>query len=320
MNDGRTLLRASYSRFTDQLDSTTVFAINAFPDITGLAYGWKDANGDGRVQPGEVDTSNLLYPFGVNPANPGSVVPVNQISKDLRPPTTDEFIVGIERQIAPDLTGSLAYTHRVRRHLFIAPIVGTTRESWQYFGNAAGTASDRGFTISFDEPFYGLIDCPDPCSGGMLENRPDASETYDGVELQVIKSFSKGWMARVSFAWNDARQHIGPGAIVDPNNEAPGTNATGPALNSGQINARWQFNVSGTVQLPWEIIAGVNFFGREGFPILYTFDALTHGAVFHVSPNQIGDGHALSNAQSLRRSTCSSPKTFRLGGVAYDAE
>ena len=92
--------------------------------------------------------------------------------------------------------------------------------------------------------------------------------------MQLLKSLSHGWSARVSFAYNDWRQHIGSAAIVNPNNEVPGTNATGPAVESG-INARWQFNVSGTVQLPWEVTAGVNFFGRDGFPILYSFDAET---------------------------------------------
>ncbi len=131
-----------------------------------------------------------------------------------------------------------------------------------------------GFVLSFSEPYYALLDCPDPC-GTILQNRPDASETYDGVEVQLLKALSHGWSARVSFAYNDWRQHIGPGAIVNPNNEVPGTNATGPAVE-GDINARWQFNVSGTVQLPWEILAGVNFFGRDGFPILYSFEAVTN--------------------------------------------
>jgi len=317
LSEGRTLLRASYSRFTDQLDSTTVLAINHFPDVTGLVYKWTDANGDGRVQSNEVDTSEdgFLFAFGVDPKNPGSIVPVNQLSKDLKPPTTDEFIVGIERQVSSGLTGSVAYTHRSRRRLIYAPIVGTTRESWQYFGNATGTASDRGLTISFDEPFYGLIDCPDPCAGTVLENRPDASETYDGVELQVIKSFSDGWMARVSFAWNDARQHIGPGAINDPNNVTPGTNASGPTLNGGQINARWQFNVSGSFPLPWGIAGGLNLFGREGFPAVYWVDVETHGAVFYSSPNQIGEAtrYRMPNVfvADLQLS-----KTFRIGGVA----
>jgi len=292
LDEGRTLLRGSYSRFTDQLNSGTVFAINQFPDVTKLVYRWTDANGDGRVQSGEVDTvDGFLYSDGVDPADPGSIVPVNQISKDLKPPTTDEFIFGVERQIATGLAASLAYTHRTRSRLTYNPIVGTTRESWQYFGNATGNSSDGGFTISFDVPYYGLVDCPDPCAGTVLENRPDASETYDGVELQVIKNFSDGWMARVSFAWNDPRQHIGPGAINDPNNEAPGVNVSGPVLYGGQINAGWQFNVSGSFPLPWGIAGGLNLFGRQGFPADYSVIVLTGGedSVFHVSNIQIGE-------------------------------
>jgi hypothetical protein len=294
LNEGRTILRASYSRFADQINSTTVLGINAFPDVTGLFYKWNDANGDGRVQPGEVDLSADGYPHpdGIDPANPGSVVPVNQLSPDLKPPTTDELIVGVERQFAPGLAGSLSYVHRTKRRLIVTPIVGTTRESWRYFGNATGTASDgHGFTISFDEPYSGLVDCPDPCAGSVIENRPDASESYDGVEVQLMKSFSHGWMARVGFAWNDARQHIGPGAISDPNNEAPGVNVSGPTLAGGQINARWQFNVSGTFPLPWGISGGLNLFGREGFPADYSVVVLTGGldSVFHISNIQIGE-------------------------------
>jgi len=33
---------------------------------------------------------------------------VNQISTRLHPPTTDEFILGVERRISSDLSGSLA--------------------------------------------------------------------------------------------------------------------------------------------------------------------------------------------------------------------
>jgi len=318
LSEGRTLLRASYSRFADQMDSTTVFATNHFPDITGLNYRWTDANGDGRVQSGEVDTSEHgnLGAFGVDPKDPGSIVPVDQISPDLRPPTTDEFIVGIERQFSPGLSGSLAYTHRTRRRLTFSPLVGTTRESWQYFGQATGTATDGSFALSFDEPFYGLIDCPDPCSGVVLENRPDASETYDGVELQVMKSFSSGWMARVSFAWNDARQQIGPGAISDPNNETPGTNASGPTLNGGQINARWQFNVSAAFPLPWGIAGGVNLFGREGFPAVYSVFVATgpEDSVYHESLLQIGPATRF-RTPNVFTADLQLSRTLRLGGV-----
>ena len=65
---------------------------------------------------------------------------MNQISKGLNAPTTDEVILGVERQIFSDLSGSVAYTYRISRNLVFSPLVGTTRESYQYFGNVTGTA------------------------------------------------------------------------------------------------------------------------------------------------------------------------------------
>ena len=55
LGEGRTLLRASYSRFVDSLDSATIFALNPFPGIATLEYFWNDANRNGRVEKEEVD-------------------------------------------------------------------------------------------------------------------------------------------------------------------------------------------------------------------------------------------------------------------------
>ncbi len=293
LSDRLTLLRASYSRFVAPLGSDTIFAANPFPEIATLTYPWDDANGNGRVEPEEIDLSSSPFRWtGVNPDDPGSSTQINQIAKGFEPSTTDEFIVGVERQFAPDLSASLAYTYRTIRNLAFDPLIGTTRESYRYFGNATGTVtgelpSSDGFTLDFDEPYYGLIACPDPCVGRELQNRPDANETYSGVEIQLIKAFSHGWMARVSFAYNDWQQHIGPGAIVNPNNETPGVNTSGPAV-AGVINATWQFNVSGSVQLPLGVAAGLNFFGRQGFPILYSVGVQTNDEWFNYDFLQVG--------------------------------
>ena len=135
-------------------------------------------------------------------------------------------------------------------------------------------AESNGFVLNFNEPYYGLTTDPPPF-GSELQNRPDSSETYNGVELQLIKAFSHGWMARVSFAYNDWQQHVGPGAIVNPNNETPGTNANGPSSRAAST-ATWQFNVSGMVELPLGISAGLNVFGRQGFPTPYFVEVVTH--------------------------------------------
>ncbi len=58
---------------------------------------------------------------------PALPLPINQISKSLEPPTTNEFIVGIERQISTALSASIAYTHRSLSGPLFAPLIGTTR-------------------------------------------------------------------------------------------------------------------------------------------------------------------------------------------------
>jgi hypothetical protein len=272
--DRKSLLRASYSRFSSQL-GREISEINAFPGSSAyLYYGWNDVNRNGHVEPGEVDLSDPQGFSNVDPKNPGSAVPVNQIASHLKPPTTDEFILGIERQISSDLSASLAYTHRLLRNSEFSPLIGTSRGSYRYIANAVGSATFDGFVLNFSEPYYGLTTVPPPV-GSDIQNRPDYEETYDGMELQLIKRFSHGWMLRASFGYNDWQQHLGAGAIVNPNNEVPGTNATGPVVD-GVINSTWQFNVSGMVQLPWGIEVAANFFGRQGFPIPYSVEVVTH--------------------------------------------
>jgi len=314
LSQGRTLLRASYSRFVDSLDSNTIFALNAFPGIATLNYFWNDANGNGRVEREEVDTASGPFDAaGVNKDDPGASIQINRLAKGFRPSTTDELILGVEQQIAPDLSGSIAYTYRIIHDLAFAPLIGTTRQSYQYFGNAAGTVTatdpNGGMTLNFDVPYYGLIDCAEPCVGTELQNRPDAHQTYSGVEVQVVKAYSHGWMARASFGYNDWRQAIGLGGIVNPNNESPGVNSSGSVTPAG-----WQFNVSGSVDLPLGVSAGVNFFGRQGFPISYQVGVQTNDSRFNFYPLQVGGlaDHRLSDVYQLDLQIA---RDFRIGSL-----
>ena len=320
----RTLLRASYSRFANRLATEPAF-IGAVNGIVFLAYGWNDANRNHNVDPGEIDFSNFLFASGVDRNNPASTVSVNQVARKTKPSTTDEFIVGVEREILPDLSAALAYTHRSARGFGFGSLIGASRSSYHYIGNAVGsTFATNGFVLNFSEPYYGLAACPAAsagCAGFFGENRPDFTQTYSGMELQFVKRLTHGWMLRASFAYNDWQQHVGPGAIVDPNNLAGGTNASGPVVEAvGDkfgtifINAKWQFNVSGMVQLPLGVEAAANFFGRQGFPIVYFVQAFTHDAADSAPLLQIGrvGAHRLPDVFLLDLHV---EKPFRIGST-----
>jgi Carboxypeptidase regulatory-like domain/TonB-dependent Receptor Plug Domain len=317
--DRKTLLRASYSRFTSQLTGE-ISDINAFP--TGpayLYYVWDDSNGNHRVEPEEVDLSEDGFrgSLFVDPNDPGSATSVNRIAPDLAPSPTDELIFGVEREILPDITASLAYTHRLLHDAIFRPPAGVTRADYQYFGNAVGSVTSKdGFTLHFDEPYYGLT--VDPI-GKETRNRPDYRETYDGLELQLVKRLSHRWMLRASFAFNSWRKRVGPGAIVDPNDLRGGTNASGAVVEQSDetfINADWQLNVSGLVQLPLGIEVSGNFYGRQGYAVAYFVAVQTHDAAFSRVRLQIGnvDDHRLPDVYQLDLHV---EKTFRIGNRIF---
>ena len=268
LGDHRTLLRASYSRFATSWTARRSSRSTHFPEHRRALLPWNDANGNGRVEPARSISRLSRAWSNVDPFNPGSSSG-RSVSKPLKPPTTDEFIVGVERQILPDLSGSVAYTYRLR-NLEFSPLSGRPARATvprQRDGDRDGADGTRP---EFHEPYYGLTTCPDPCAGVVLENRPDASETYDGVELQLLKSLSHGWMARVTFAYNDWQQHIGPGAIINPNNKRPAPTRTG--RSSIAASTRPGSSTSAAWSSSLGISAGVNLFGRQGFPIPYCVD------------------------------------------------
>jgi hypothetical protein len=319
----KTLVRASYARFADQHRSD-VFTVSTFPGIQYLVFSWEDTNLDHRVDRGEVDTSPCtgshcdaeeLSGFdGLDPADTGSASSPNVISPGLRPMTTDEVTVGVDHEIVPDLTASLAYTHRDLRHFSFTPPIGVRVSDYRFGGNATGTATaSNGFQLTFDVPYYALTLATAPV-GDELRNRPGYRQTYDGAELQLVKRLSHGWMLRASAAWNDWKQHVAPEAIFDPNfREA---NLDGDVATPGFVrtNSRWQFNISGLYQLPWGITVAGNFFGREGFPQRYVVTVQTHDVANNAPQILIGrmGDHRQQNVYELDLRL---EKTFLFGSV-----
>ena len=236
------------------------------------------------------------------------------VQPDHHTSATDEVILGIDQEIARDLTVSVAYTHRNIRNFSFTPPIGVTAGDYSFIGHATGTATaSNGFVLTFDVPYYGLS-LETPPVGVELRNRPGYRQTYDGAELQLVKRLSHGWMLRASAAWNDWRQHVPPEAIFDPNFRE--TNLDGDVATPGfaRTNSRWQFNVSGSYQLPWGITVAGNFFGREGFPQRYVVEVQTHDVASNAPRILIGRmrEHRLQNVYELDLRL---EKTFLLGPV-----
>jgi Carboxypeptidase regulatory-like domain/TonB-dependent Receptor Plug Domain len=295
----KTLARASYARYANQLGGFPNSALSAIPGVAYAYYPWNDANKNNLIDPGELNTTGLCIAtsaacrtVNVNLANPTSPVSVNNIDPDLKSQKTDEFVIGVGHELFPNFAVDAAYTYRHSKDFYFSYRAGADGAIPTYhLDHDAGLRSD-GTRITLPDgtpviaPVYVINGTLPP--GVFYANRPDYTQNFNGVELTLNKRLSSGWMARGSFAYNMAKQSVGSGACVDPNNKlynsgedsvptacadggivAP--NAGGGSGSFGNVNlqARWQFNVSGAYQLPLGFTVAGNFYGREGYPIAY---------------------------------------------------
>ncbi len=289
--DRKTLLKASYARYADQLGISTISFTNP-GQLAGLYYYWND-NGDHIITRDELDFSRGLVSFyGLDPENPGAAFSPNTVDPDLDAGRTDEFVLGFDRELFPNFVVGLNYSYRTYEGEIFPRRTGLTRDSFVLAGNVTGTLADG---TAYSEPYYALREDVAIPAGLTIENRPDWETEYHGIDLNFQKRLSNRWMARGSVGFMDITQEGGPNSCYDPTNSRggdahvwPGTAiglaftgtcagsdiAAAPAgASSGAkgevfINSRWQFNVGGLYQLPLGFNVAANFFGREGYPLV----------------------------------------------------
>jgi hypothetical protein len=301
-NDRRTILKASYAHFVDNLNTPLVGRTNPLGGVAYAYYSWNDANGDNLVSPGEVDTSpsGLQFPRGYDPANPGAVGSTpNGIAHNLKAPRTDEIVVGVDHALLPSLALGLQYTYRKYTDtLYEAPYYASTGRilnsgDYVQYDTLAGTTPDGH---AFNIPLYEIDPAVLAANGGFapggtfVYNRPDFNESYHGIELSLNKQLADHWMARGTFTYQINKQHLGSGACADPNLLVNDTstiqaNYGGSGCRNGDevaiqstgsgskdsvfLNSKWQFNVNFLYQLPLGFNTAANFFGRQGYPIVW---------------------------------------------------
>ncbi len=317
---GKTLLRASYARFADQLGTTQISFDNPNGYYAILRYQFNDLNHDHTVQPGELgDFVGASY---VDPSNPGSATSPNVTDPHLKAPTTDELMAGVEHEFLPQFVAGLTYTHRTRKNLVYYPLLGVNPSDYVQIdpskldpgqcmpGPHGGCiATDlNGNVIGETGPIYGVANYTG--NFGLLQtNRPGYQQTYNGLELQMTKRLANRWMAHASFTWTDWRQN--KGQCFDPTNSVQvgspvgttGSNSCaddiayfggagiGGNFRQVYINSKWSFNVNGMYQLPLGFNLAANFYGRQGYPIPY-FVELDNGDGTPYSTKDVAVGKA----------------------------
>lgn len=301
--DRSTLLRASYSQFASQLGSSIPLLAN--PTLYAYGnYAFRDLDGDLLVDPDEVASLDFLSPVNFDPADPTSIISPNRIDPDLSPETTDEVILGVEREVLPSLVFGGRVTLRQTSDIIEGRTLvrdgGEVRlatvDDYLLDVGGLGPAVDPdgdGFIngtlpdgTAYNVPVYRLRDGLD-LTGGKFYTSGDRETDYLGVSLSVEKRLTDRWSGRAYANWYDWEWTLGPDfkRFNDPTNE---DNASGDpledadddggivaeqSLGSGNVepflNSRWSVGASGIVRLPWDVNVSTNITAREGFPQPY---------------------------------------------------
>jgi hypothetical protein len=289
----KTLLRAAYNQYVAQMGSNSSGA-NGTQPYYRLAYFYTlDANGNDLIEDGEI-----LFEYGgdfyyFDPDNPTAIQSTLRVGSGVNAPKTREFILGFEHELLPEFTVGATYTRR-KFDDFLWRQAEKTRGSGDFYspadyvqaGSVTGTLPD-GSTYSV--PYFELREGVPVPTYFVLTNRPGYEQTYDGVELFVVKRMSNRWMMRANASWMDWKQSVDEAGYPagDPTRlRSTASGATGCTVCDGTIvqasgtisgakggifiNSEWSYAITGVYQIPViETNLGVNISGRQGFPNLY---------------------------------------------------
>jgi hypothetical protein len=289
LNDARTMLvRASFSRYAGQLATGAAGYANPTASAGVAVYGWTDLNGDHLASPNEVNLNQFVAAAnGFNRNNPTAVTSANVIDPNLKAPATSSFVVGVDRELRPNLAVQANYTYTRVSNLFgnlfanITPRVGVPVNGGYTPGaGLSGTLPDgTPYNIATYIPTPALVTAGG--SGFLETNVPGYYTDNHGLEIAVTRRMTGKWMGRLALAFNNAREHFDdPNGVYDTNGN-PTPTITEPLVDGGAyapqstgngqgaiyMNARWQFNANGVYVAPYGIELAANVFGRQGYPM-----------------------------------------------------
>ncbi len=304
--ESKTLLRASYSQFAEQLETDDLDRVNP-AGTSYLTALWYDTDGSGTFNGSTLagngpDQVVVINTNGFDITNPTALVSPNVTDPNLDPPITDELILSAEHALIPEFVVGAQVTYRKVSDLtefrtFVRDADGNVRVNRRedYLLDSVTTGVLPNGT-PFEVPAY-VLNPALSYTGGELFTNGDREREYLGYSVNFTKRLSNQWMMRGYFQigeteWDVPASHF---AFQSPNlcieDEFGCNGAAGGSIDGGLfaevsaakddvwLQSTWQYNINGMYQVapdrPWGFNVAANIFGREGYPLPYYVDVTT---------------------------------------------
>jgi len=294
LGGGKTIARVNYARYFGQVGLGGVASEINPVSATGIRYPWIDANGNKFADAGEIllSASPLAVTTGNwSATNPANITSANSVDPNLKNDTTDEFIVGMDRELGRGLAVGVNYVWRRYGNFQWEDKNGITTADWiaTTFTPAASscpgadnrTAAAQCSTVTYYQPAF------QQPTEFTFANAPGYNRAFNGVEVTGRKRMSNHWMLNTSFSYNSAvynyndfpgshNMSSGTAASVplseDPTNRINRDQHQYDYLTSGSgignvfVNAKWLFKLSGMYELPYAVNVSAFYNARQGYP------------------------------------------------------
>lgn len=249
--DGKTAIKASYSRFAIQEGSRFPESLNPNA-FSGKLMPWTDLNNDGIAQASELGAPYAFY---------GGASGV-RLDPNIKRPYSDEITVGVQHDLGGDLAVGATYYHRKNKNLLgqlnvKAPI------DLAYTPVNVPVPSGGTITVYNEKPDYvGQVD-------RVITNQTQFWEKYNGIEFTAKKRLSNNWQMLFGYTYSKATNYYVevPWNFLDANDPNNLVNITDRVQPSDTPHI---LKLAGTYVLPLAITLSANYRFYTGKPLTRT--------------------------------------------------
>jgi hypothetical protein len=265
MADGKTALKASYSRYGLQVGVDRVLNVNPLQADFQLCT-WTDPSNDGVAQLSEISGCQGFTGLTSHYAN-ATVGP--------RWPYSDEVTAGVERQVGRDTRLAVMYYHRTNRDQIgvrnsAAPPSAYTAVTINVPNGPGGTVANpapkTATLYNLNSTFLGL-------QNNVVDNQPYLDTHYNGIDISASKRLSNRWqfVTGVSFGKNVGGMNAAGGQSATADLNDPNTTRYSSARVG--LDAKYGYRFSGSYLAPGDVLIAGSWTSNGGGPYVSTYNA-----------------------------------------------
>lgn len=263
MGNGRTALKASYSRYGLQVGIDRVTSVN--PVSNGdRTCPWSDPNGDGKFQESEVNVAQCSSFSGGATTN---------YADGIRWPYSDEATAGIETQLPGAVRVGAMFYYRTNRDQYGSRNLAVPSSAYTPF--TISVPNGPGGTVANPKPttatVYNLSPALVSANDTVRDNDAYLDTTYKGIEFTATKRFSSRWQMQAGFTFgrnsggvNTSTGQSATADLNDPNNTVYPDGIIGN-------DSETAFRLSGSYRLPGDISLAGSMIANNGYPYVSTY-------------------------------------------------